>query len=98
VAVQPRDTVVAEAVGKPAGNKPPTGIEGIENHSDEGFVEVQIPKDGKKLTCKEKRALRKAARELRRQQRKLEREARRAARAAAKAEQKAKRALLSGQK
>ena len=67
------------------------GIEGIDNHSDDGFVEVQLPKDGKKLTCKEKRALRKAARELRRQQRKLEREARKAEREALKAKRAAER-------
>jgi len=61
------------------------GIEGIENHSDEGFVEVQVPDSNKKLTCKEKRAMRKAARELRRQQRRLEREARKAEKAARRA-------------
>ena len=65
--------------------QPAIGIEGLENHSDEGFVEVQLPKDPKKLTCAEKRALRKAERELKRQQRKAEREARKAERAAIKA-------------
>ena len=77
-------------------------IEGMENHSDDGFVEVQLPKDSKKLTCKEKRALRKAARELRRQQRKLEREAKKAERAALKArraeERAAKRAAAAAEK
>ena len=98
------DTTVAEIAKKPSDGtqKPPIGIEGIENHSDEGFVEVQIPKDGKKLTCKEKRALRKAARELRHQQKKLEREARRAEReakrAAAKAEREARKAAIAAEK
>ena len=78
------------------------GIEGLENHSDDGFVEVQLPKDGKKLTCKEKRALRKAARELRRQQRKLEREAKKAEREALRAkraaEREARRAAIDAEK
>ena len=89
-----RDTTVTEvAVRQPAetGNKPPVGIEGLEEHSQDGFVEVQLPKDGKKMTCKEKRALRKAARELRRQQKRLEREARRAEQEARRAARRAER-------
>lgn len=82
--------------------KQPVGIEGIENHSDEGFVEVQIPEDTKKITKAEKRALKKAARELRRQQKKLEREARKAEReakrAAARAEKEARRAAAKAEK
>lgn len=89
------------------------GIEGIPNHSDEGFVEVQLPEDTKNMTKAEKRALKKAARELKRQQKKLEREAkkaereakraalkaeREAKRAAAKAEQEAKRAAVKAEK
>ncbi len=89
------------------------GIEGIPNHSDEGFVEVQLPEDTKNMTKAEKRALKKAARELKRQQKKLEREAkkaereakraalkaeREAKRAAAKAEQEAKRAAIKAEK
>ena len=83
-----RDTTTAEVVSQPL------GIEGLEEHSDEGFVEVQLPKDGKKLTCKEKCALRKAARELRRQQRRLEREARKAERAAKRAAKKERSNIL----
>lgn len=89
------------------------GIEGIPNHSDEGFVEVQLPEDTKNMTKAEKRALKKAARELKRQQKKLEREAKKAEReakraalkaeraakrAAAKAEQEAKRAAIKAEK
>ena len=97
---QLRDTSAAVVVPRPAeeAQKPPVGIEGIENHSDEGFVEVQLPQEGKKLTCKEKCALRKAARELRRQQRRLEREARRAEREAKRAAQKAEREALEAQR
>ena len=77
-------------------------IEGIENHSDEGFVEVQLPKDGQNITREEKQALKKAARELRRQQKKLEREARKAEReakrAAAKAEREARKAAVAAEK
>ena len=58
------------------------GIEGIENHSDEGFVEVQLPKDGQNISREEKQALKKATRELRRQQKRLEREERKAEKAA----------------
>ncbi len=74
-----------------SGSEKQPGVEGLENHSDDGFVDVQLPKDTKKLTCKEKRALRKAARELKRQQRKLEREAKKAERAAMKARRAAER-------
>ncbi|MBQ5402501.1 MAG: hypothetical protein IIU16_06275 [Bacteroidales bacterium] len=78
------------------------GIEGIPNHSDEGFVEVQLPEDTKNMTKAEKRALKKAARELKRQQKKLEREAkkaeREAKRAALKAEREAKRAAAKAEK
>ena len=78
------------------------GIEGIPNHSDEGFVEVQMPEDTKNLTKEEKRALKKAARELKRQQKKLEREARKAEReakrAARKAEREAKKAAAAAEK
>ena len=85
-----------------SGSEKQPGIEGLENHSDDGFVDVQLPKDTKKLTCKEKRALRKAARELKRQQRKLEREARKAEReakrAAAKAEREARKAAAAAEK
>lgn len=77
------------------------GIEGIPNHSDEGFVEVQLPEDTKNMTKAEKRALKKAARELKRQQKKLEREAkkaeREAKRAALKAEREAKRAAVKAE-
>lgn len=77
------------------------GIEGIPNHSDEGFVEVQLPEDTKNMTKAEKRALKKAARELKRQQKKLEREAkkaeREAKRAALKAERAAKRAAVKAE-
>ncbi len=76
-------------------------IEGIPNHSDEGFVEVQLPEDTKNMTKAEKRALKKAARELKRQQKKLEREAkkaeREAKRAALKAEREAKRAAVKAE-
>lgn len=68
------------------------GIEGIPNHSDEGFVEVQLPEDTKNMTKAEKRALKKAARELKRQQKKLEREAKKAEREALKAKRAAERA------
>ena len=78
------------------------GIEGMENHSDEGFVEVQLPEDPKNITREEKQALKKAARELKRQQRKLEREMRRAEReakrAAAKAERQARKAAIAAEK
>ena len=78
------------------------GIEGIPNHSDDGFVEVQMPEDTKNLTKEEKKALKKAARELKRQQKKLEREARKAereaAKAARKAEKEAKRAAAKAAK
>lgn len=78
------------------------GIEGIPNHSDEGFVEVQLPEDTKNMTKAEKRALKKAARELKRQQKKLEREAkkaeREAKRAALKAEREAKRAAVKAER
>ena len=95
------DSLTAALSGGDTGLAQP-GIEGMENHSDDGFVEVQMPKEGKKLTCKEKRALRKAARELRRQQRKLEREAKKAEREALKAkraaEREAKRAAAAAEK
>lgn len=70
---------------------PVLGIEGIANHSDEGFVEVQVPREGHKLTAKDKRALRKAARQLRRDERRLKREARKAERAAKRAARAAER-------
>ncbi len=76
----------------------PAGIEGVENHSKDGFVEVRMPADTKNLTPAEKRALRKAARELRRQQKKLEREARKAKRAALRAERAAKRAAAKAER
>ena len=95
------DSLTAALSGGDTGLAQP-GIEGMENHSDDGFVEVQMPKEGKKLTCKEKRALRKAARELRRQQRKLEREEKKAEREALKAkraaEREAKRAAAAAEK
>ena len=75
-----------------AAKKQTIGIEGIENHSDEGFVEVQMPKDKDNLTKAEKRALRKAARELKRQQKRLEKEARKAEKAAKREAERAKRA------
>ncbi len=74
-----------------ASNKPVVGIEGIENHSEEGFVEVQLPKDKENMTKAEKRALRKAARELKRQQKRLEKEARKAEKAAKREAARAKR-------
>lgn len=89
-----RDSIVRN---KPAG-KPDAGIEGMENHSDDGFVEVQLPKDSKKMTCAEKRAMRKAARALKRQQRKAAREARRAERAARRAAKAAARAAARAEK
>lgn len=98
-----RDTVARAARPAPALDSAASviGIEGIPNHSDEGFVEVQLPEDVKNVTRAEKRALKKAARELKRQQKKLEREARKAEReakrAAAKAEREAKRAAKKAQ-
>ena len=83
---------VESKVDTVAGVKPAIGIEGIENHSDEGFVEVQLPKDKDNMTRAEKRALRKAARELKRQQKRLEREARKAEKAAKREAERAKRA------
>ena len=76
----------------------PVGIEGVENHSDDGFVEVQVPEEPRKMTCAEKRAARKAARELRRQQRKAAREARKARQAAEKAARAAAREAARAQK
>ena len=74
------------------------GIEGIPNHSDEGFVEVQLPEDTKNMTKAEKRALKKAARELKRQQKKLEREAKKAEREALKAKRAAERAAAKAER
>lgn len=67
-------------------------LEGLESHGDEGFVEVQIGGD-KKLTYKEKRAIRKAERAARRAERKALRAARRAERKAARETRRGERAV-----
>lgn len=95
-----RDTVASAVRPVPALDSAASviGIEGIANHSDEGFVEVQMPKDSKNLTRAEKRALKKAARELKRQQKKLEREAKKAEREALKAKRAAERAAAKAER
>lgn len=106
-AIRERDSLAAEAVraaqnasavrdslmGRPKKAMQDLSLEGLENHSDEGFVEVQLQGGDKKLTYKEKRAIRKAERAARRAERKALRAARRAERKAAREARRAERTL-----
>lgn len=106
-AIRERDSLAAEAVraaqnasavrdslmGRPKKAMQDLSLEGLENHSNEGFVEVQLQGGDKKLTYKEKRAIRKAERAARRAERKALRAARRAERKAAREARRAERTL-----
>ncbi len=80
-------------MGRPKPAMQELALEGLETHSDEGFVEIKIGGDqDKKLTFKEKRAIRRAERAARRAERKAIRAARRAERRAAREARQAERA------
>ncbi len=90
-AAQAAQAVRDSLMGHPKKAMQDLSLEGLDNHSDEGFVEVQLEGGDKKLTFKEKRAIRRAERAARRAERKALRAARRAQRKAARAERHAER-------